>query len=301
MRRRSDYPAYLAMRAVLGIVRPLPRPVALGVGAALGRAARDVFGLRREVADRNLAAAFPDMSAAERTDLARRMYAHFGRVATDSLRLTGGGAKAVLPFIRVFEGEDLLRSLAASGRGAIVLTGHLGNWELGAAYVAAIGLPMAGVVKPPSNPWVADLVERSRRKMGIETIPMPEARAVVPTALTAGKLVGLVADQGAMRSQTWVPFFGRPTQTAEGPGLFASRTGAPVVFAAVVAEADGRYRGFADLLLDSPPQEDPTELIARVATLFRQRLEAEVRLVPEQYLWTHRLWGREPPPAPDEP
>jgi KDO2-lipid IV(A) lauroyltransferase len=289
------------MRAVLGLVRPWPRPVALAAGAALGRAARDVFGLRREVADRNLALAFPTLAAVERAVLARRMYAHFGRVATDSLRLAATGPEAVLPFVRTFEGVDLLRSLAASGRGAILLTGHLGNWELGAAWVAAAGLPIAGVVKPPSNPWVADLVERSRRRMGIETIPMPEARAIVPTALAAGKLVGLVADQGAMRSHTWVPFFGRPTQTAEGPGVFAARTGAPVVFAGFVAEADGRYRGFADLLLDSPPQEDPTELIARVATLFRQRLEAEVRLVPEQYLWTHRLWGREPPPAPDEP
>jgi KDO2-lipid IV(A) lauroyltransferase len=301
MRRRSDYPAYLAMRTVLGLVRPWPRRVALGAGAALGRAARDVFGLRRDVADQNLAAAFPAMSAAERADLARRTYAHFGRVATDSLRLTAGGAKAVLPYVRVFEGEDLLRSLAASGRGAIVLTGHLGNWELGAAWVAAAGLPIAGVVKPPSNPWIADLVERSRRKMGIETIPMPEARAIVPTALAAGKLVGLVADQGAMRSHTWVPFFGRPTQTAEGPGLFASRTGAPVVFAGFVAEADGRYRGFAELLLDAPPQEDPTELIVRIATLFRQRLEAAVRLVPEQYLWTHRLWDRQPPSEPGGP
>jgi KDO2-lipid IV(A) lauroyltransferase len=300
MRRRSDYPAYLAMRAVLGLVRPWPRPVALRVGAALGRAARDVFGLRREVADQNLAVAFPTLSPAERTVLARRMYAHFGRVATDSLRLAAAGPEAVLPFVRVFEGEDLLRSVAAAGRGAIVLTGHLGNWELAGAWAAAIGLPIAGVVKPPSNPWVADLVERSRRRMGIETIPMPQARTIVPEALAAGKLVGLVADQGAVRSNTWVPFFGRRTQTAEGPGRFAVRTGAPVVFLAFVAEADGRYRGFAEMLVESPRGDEP-EMVARVATLFRRRLEAEVRLAPEQYLWTHRLWAREPPRAPDGP
>jgi len=297
MRRRSDYPVYLAMRAALGIVRPLPRSFALSVGAALGRGARGL-GLRREVADRNLAVAFPALSAAERVDLARRMYAHFGRVATDSLRLTAGGPRAVLPFVRSFEGEDLLRSLAADGRGAIVLTGHLGNWELAAAWAAAIGLKVAGVVKPPSNPWVANLVDRSRRTMGVEPIPLPEARAAVPVALAAGKLVGLVADQGAMRSHTWVPFFGRPTQTAEGPGLFAARTGAPVVFGAFLAEPDGRYRGYAELL-DPAPQGEAPDLILRLSTLFRARLEAAVRLAPEQYLWTHRLWDRSPPPAPD--
>jgi len=298
MRRRSDYPVYLVLRAALGLVRPFPRSAALRVGAALGRGARGL-GLRREVADRNLALAYPALSAAERADLARRMYAHFGRVATDSLRLTAGGPRAVLPFVRSFDGEDLLRSLAAEGRGAIVLTGHLGNWELAAAWAAAIGLPVAGVVKPPSNPWVADLVERSRRTMGIQTIPLPEAKTAVPAALAAGTLVGLVADQGAMRSHTWAPFFGRPTQTAEGPGLFASRTGAPVVFGAFLAEPDGHYRGYAQMI-DAAPAGEPGELIPRIATLFRQRLEAAVRLAPEQYLWTHRLWDRQPP-APGGP
>jgi KDO2-lipid IV(A) lauroyltransferase len=271
--------------------------VALGAGALLGRGARDVFGLRREVADQNIAAAFPELQPAARAQLARRMYAHFGRVATDSLRLVAGGAHAVLPFVRTFEGIDVLRSLLARGRGVILLAGHHGNWELGGAWVAAAGFPLTGVVKPPSNPWVADYVERSRRRMGIVTIPMPEARSTVPAKLAAGMIVGLVADQGATRSSTWVPFFGKPTQTAEGPGRFAALTGAPVVYAGFVAEADGRYRGFVELL-DEAPRGTPDELVPRIATLFRRRLEAAVRLAPEQYLWTHRLWERRPPDAP---
>ncbi|OYV72039.1 MAG: hypothetical protein B7Z72_05650 [Gemmatimonadetes bacterium 21-71-4] len=297
MRRRSDYPAYLAMRALLGFVRPWPRRVALGAGSALGRATRNLLGMRREVADGNLAAAFPELGAAQRARLARDVYAHFGRVAVDSLRLTAGGPKAVIPYVRVVEGEELLRSLAAAGRGVIVLAGHHGNWELAGAWAAAVGLRVAAVVKPPSNPWVAAYVERSRRRMGIETIPMPEARTAIPDALAAGKLVGLVADQGAMRSSTWVPFFGRPTQTAVGPGLFAARSGAPVVFGGFVAEPDGRYRGYVELL-DEAPCGDAESLVVRIATLFRQRLEAAVRRAPEQYLWTHRLWDRQPPVSP---
>jgi len=297
VRRRSDYPAFLALRALVAAVSPWPRPAALAAGAALGRLARDVFHLRRDVADDNLAAAFPALAPAARAELARRMYAHFGRVAADSLRLTAGGNAGVLPFVRTVEGESLLRSLAERGRGVIMLAGHHGNWEAAAAWGAAIGLPVAAVVKPPSNPWVADYIERQRRRMGIETIPMPAARAEVPRALAAGKVVGLVADQGAMRSSTWVPFFGRPTQTPEGPGFFAARTGAPVAFGGFVAEADGRYRGHVELIEESPRGEPP-ELVLRIATLYRQRLEAAVRLAPEQYLWTHRLWARRPPEPP---
>jgi len=300
VRRRSDFPAYLAMRALVGLVSPLPRRVALGAGALLGRAVRDGFGLRREVADQNLAAAFPRLQPRERAELARRMYRHFGRVAVDSLRLTSGGPPAVLPFVREVEGESLLRSQLARGRGAIVLAGHHGNWELAGAWATGVGFPVAGVVKPPSNPWVAEYVESQRRRMGIRTIPMPEARARVPQALAEGMLVGLLADQGAIRSSTWVPFFGRPTQTAEGPGNFAARTGAPVLFIDFRAEADGGYRGSVELLEESP-SGDARDLVLRIATLFRQRLEAAVRLAPEQYLWTHRMWARQPPELPAGP
>lgn len=297
MRRRSDFPAYLAMRTLVGLIRPWPRAVALGAGATLGRAARDVLGLRREVADQNLAAAFPELSPAARTSLARRVYAHFGRVATDSLRLTAGGPRAVLPFVRAVEGAALVHSLLAQGKGAIVLVGHHGNWEMAGAWAAAAGFPIAAVVKPPSNPWVASYVERSRQRMGLETIALPDARVAVPAALAAGKIVALVADQAAMRGSTWVPFFGKPTKTAEGPGYFAARTGAPVVFGGFVAERDGRYRGFVELL-DAEPRGELRELVLRIATLFRQRLEAAVRRAPEQYLWTHRLWARQPPGGP---
>ena len=300
MRRRSDLPVYLAMRAMLGLVLPLPRRVACATGATLGRTVRDVLGLRREVADQNLAIAFPHLSPRERAVLARGTYAHFGRVAVDSLRLTAGGAQAVMPFVRVMEGEALLRALLEKGKGVICLAGHHGNWELSVAWATAAGFKVAAVVKPPSNPWVADYVERQRRRMGLETIPMPEARARVPVALAQGKLVGLVADQGALRSNTWVPFFGRPTQTAEGPGQFAVTTGAPIVFGGFIAEADGRYRGYAELLEESP-RGDAGAMVLRIATLFRQHLEAVVRRVPEQYLWTHRMWARQPPGAPAGP
>jgi KDO2-lipid IV(A) lauroyltransferase len=225
------------------------------------------------------------------------MYRHFGRVATDSLRLTSGGARIVMPLVRAVENEALLRTAHAQGRGVIVLAGHHGNWEMAAAWAAAAGMPVAAVVKPASNPWVAAYVERQRRRMGIETIEMPAARAEVPRALAAGKVVGLVADQGAMRSSTWVPFFGRPTQTPEGAGFFAARTGAPVLFAGFVLEADGRYRGFVEPLEESPRGE-ARDLVLRIATLYRQRLEAAVRRSPEQYLWTHRMWARQPPGVP---
>lgn len=299
MKRRSDYPAFLAMRAAGTSMMALPRPLARGAGALLGRAAR-VAGMRTRITDENLARAFPEKSPAERDAIARGVYAHFGRMAVDSLRLSSGGPRAVVPLVTGGECAEIVRERLPRGKGVIILTGHVGNWELAGAYIAAIGIPLAAVVKPPSNPWIARDAEQMRRRLGIETIPMPEARAGVPEALRAGKAVALVADQGALRSSIWTPFFGQPTRTPAGPGVFAARTGAPVIFGGLIAQPGGGYHLDGEVLLEEV-SGDANAAAEDVARRYRAALEKLVRRVPEQYLWTHRLWKQQPPAVPDAP
>lgn len=293
MRRRSDLAAYAAMWGAITLAGALPRPVALYLGGTLGLAARAV-GMRRRVTDANLASAFPELSSAERTQIARGVYRHFGRMTVDSLLLSSKGPGAVMPFVDGGEVLQLLDRALALGRGALVLTGHIGNWELAGAYVAARGYPVSAVVKPPSNPYIAARADRVRRRLGIETIPLPEARVRIPGELARNRVVALVADQGAARSNIWSPFFGRPTRTPVGPGLFAARTGSPVVFGAMIATGGGRYRLFGEIVTEHSSGDAQT-LIQTIADDFRRRLETLVRQYPDQYLWTHRLWKHQPP------
>jgi KDO2-lipid IV(A) lauroyltransferase len=295
VKRASDLPVFLAMRAALAAVRVLPRPLALRAGAAAGALAH-AAGMRRTVTEDNLAVAFPELSAAERAALARRVYAHFGRMAVDSLRLSASGPSALVPHVHGGEIVRLVGEALAKGRGAIILTGHLGNWELAGAYLAATGFPLAAVVKAPSNPYVARQTERVRQRLGIESVDMPEAKTVIPGVLRANRAVALVADQGALRSNIWAPFFGRPTKTPAGPGLFHVRTGAPVLFGALVAAPGDRYELMGEVLVEDARGE-ADEVAQLIAERFRARLEALVRRFPEQYLWTHRLWKQQPPPA----
>ena len=295
MRRRSDFPLYLAFRAFVAGVHVLPRAAALRVGALAGGVARSPLGLRRAVAEANLALAFPERSPAERDALCRRMFAHWGRMSVEVLRAAATEGREVFPLIR--GGDEVLRTLRdfqARGRGVLVLSGHIGNWEGAAAYVAAHGVPVTGVWKPQANLWIASYLEGLRVRLGVDAIPMPEAREGVIAALREGRIVGLVADQAPIRGGTWVPFFGRPTKTFNGPGYMAAETGAPVLFGGMLADAAGGYRMFLEVL-DEHPRGDTDEVVLRLTTLYRARLEALVRSAPEQYLWTHRLW-REPPP-----
>ena len=294
MRRKSDLAAYVGMRTALAVMKRLPRHLALGAGAVAGRAAWRL-GLRRAVTEENLRIALPDLGTAERRALGRRVYEHFGRMAVDSLRLAASGPPALLPYVSGGETVALVRDALAKGRGAIILTGHLGNWELAGAYLAATGFPLAAVVKPPSNPYFARDTERVRIALGIESVDMPEATAVIPQVLRANRAVALVADQGALRSNVWATFFGRATKTPPGPGLFAVRSGAPVLFGALVAEPDRSYRLLGEVLFEGL-SGDPTTAAQQVADRYRERLEALVRRYPDQYLWSHRLW-RHPPPV----
>ncbi|HWO88782.1 MAG TPA: lysophospholipid acyltransferase family protein [Gemmatimonadales bacterium] len=296
MRRRSDFAAYAAMWIAIGVVRALPRRLALACGGVLGLMAR-AAGLRRRVTAENLAIAFPELDLRRRRELERSVYRHFGRMTVDSLLLGSVGPDAVVPYVDGGEVLRLLDEALALGRGVLVLTGHIGNWELAGAYVAARGYPVSAVVKPPSNPYVAAHAERVRRRLGIETIAMPEARTRVPEALRENRVVGLVADQGAIRSNVWSPFFSRPTRTPVGPGLFAARTGAPVVFGAMIAAPGGRYRLIGEAVTSGVDSNDIDGAIKRAADDFRARLERLVRSYPDQYLWSHRLWKHQPPPG----
>jgi KDO2-lipid IV(A) lauroyltransferase len=284
------------MRAALAGVAVMPRPLALAAGGALGRAAR-AAGMRRGVTDANLAAAFPELGPAARDDLARRVYRHFGRMTVDSLRLSARGAAAIAPWVTGGDCVRLIEERLPRGRGVIVVTGHIGNWELAGAYVASRGFDLAAVVKPPSNPYVARHADAVRRRLGIETIAMHGARPAIAAALAANRVVALVADQGAVRSTVRAPFFGRPTKTAVGPGVYAARTGAPVLFGAMVAQPDGSYLLEGEVLAEEV-EMDPGAAAPWVAERFRERLEVMVRRFPEQYLWTHRLWKDASPPLP---
>jgi len=297
VRRRTDLLAYVAMRAAIGAMRPLPRGLALDLGTAMGRFARSPLGLRRAVADANIARAFPDLPQAARDAISRGVFGHFGRMMVESLRVAATGGREVLPLVRAGDAPALVRDLLARGRGLLVLTGHIGNWEVAAAFLAAQGVPVTTVWKPQANPRVAGYLDGLRRRLAVDAIPMPEARTGVRAALEAGKLVALVADQAPLRGSTWVPFFGQPTRTYEGPGHFAAQTGAPVVFGGMLEDGAGGYRAFAEVL-DEAPNGTADQLVPRIATLYRARLEALVRTAPEQYLWTHRLWKTPPPSGP---
>jgi len=283
----------LLVQALARCVRALAWQGSLGLGERLGDLAHGL-GLRRGVAEDNLARAFPERSAGERATILRAHYRELGRVVAEYARLS---ELARAPRGRVFANVRGLEHFEAlRGRGAILLTGHFGNFELGGAMLGQLHA-VDVVVRPLSNPGVEALLARERERAGLTAIPADRGIRRVYESLRAGRWVAMVGDQDARHHGAFVPFLGRPASTALGPARIALATGAPILMGFVTREPDGR------LILDvEPPLEvdDPAapDAALRLTALHTARLEAHVRERPEMWFWLHRRWKTKPQVAP---
>jgi len=285
---------YLAARSLAGGLGRLPRRVALRLGAALGSVAWRL-GARREVVREQIAAAFPERPSGWLDRTARECYRHFGREMVEMVRLQRTGIAGLPARTRTDAATDRWLDDMASGVGALVVTGHLGNWEVAGAYLAARGVPLAAVVKRQSNRKFDAWLAESRRRIGIEPVYRADARRRLPELLAQGRSVALVADQDAHGSGLQVTFLGRPASTFRGPARLALATGAPLVFGAAVREAGG-YRVTIEPVRMADPERPATGTRAfdraeRLLTeTWVQGLDRHVREHPEQYFWFHRRW-----------
>ena len=288
-----------AVGLALVMGRNLPARAVAPVGHALGRVAF-AAGVRRRVCFENLHRAFgseagPDAQAA----LARRAYEHLGQSFLEFLRLPCAAAATLRDGLDL-TGEEHLRAALGAGRGAIIASGHLGNWEVVGAGLAARGYPVTFVVQKLRNSQVDDLVQGIRRGTGIEVVERGMDLRRAHAALAANRLVFFMCDQDARRRGMFIPLFGIPASTPKGAAQMALRCGAPFLPSFGWRVAPGRFRGDFTPPVD-PGSGDEDDQVRVLLTTFNARLEAAVRRAPEQYWWAHRRWKTAPPPAPVPP
>lgn len=295
---RFEFAAYRLLSGLFGL---LPEPLALRLGASLGSAARFLLPGRRRLVLRNLEGAFPDATPEWRGRVCRDAYRHFGREAAAMLllgRLPPGSIDARVEL----DGEECIREALAEGKGVIVVSGHLGNWEVGAAALAARGYPVDGVAQGQANPWIDRELTEARARLGVGVIPRGDAARAGLRTLRAGRVLGLVADQNARGAGVIVPFLGVPASTHRGPALLSRRSGAPILLVTCLSLPGGRARYRLVLRpVHWSRTEDPEEEIRRITAAFTRDLGALVGSFPGQYFWHHRRWRGEKLPEPGGP
>lgn len=289
---------YTVTRLAVGALRLVGWRAASWTGGQIGRFVYRVLGIRKGVVERQIAAAFPELSPTAVQELSARSYDSLGRTSIETAIMPGTTREEVLARVERVEGWQYVEQGLAAGRGIILVTGHLGNWEFGGAYFAARGVPIDVVARGMANPIFEAYVGRTRRKIGMEVIHDKDAVRRTPRSLRDNRCVAFVSDHDALGlASTFVPFFGRPAKTPRGPAVFALRFEVPVLFVAIVRQPSGKYAVLIDPVPVQPTGDREAD-IDRIVLTYTEMLERYVRQYPEQYFWQHRRWRRQPPDTP---
>lgn len=277
-------------------LRLLPRRVARAVGSWIGAIAFRVLGRLRRVGLRNLELAFPKMRAADREATLRSEYRNLGFLLAEFCKMPGYTPAATGGFIR-YEGLENYLAARDRGKGVLVLTGHLGAWELSSFYHSLMGMPMGMVIRRLDNPLVDEFVNRIRCLHGNRVIHKDDFARGLIASMRAGETVGILMDTNMTPPQgLFVPFFGVLACTASGMARIAAKTGAAVVPGFLLWEqSEQKYvLHFGEELEVVRTGDAEQDALANTAS-FTAAIEKYIRQYPEQWLWLHRRWKTRPP------
>ena len=289
-------PGYLAARSLLGLAGCLPWGAAGALGAALGRIAFALDRRHRARAVEAVAQSFQGRSAPECVRIAAGSFAHVGRCVCQFPHLARLRPVNVAGFIEM-EGLDRLEEVLARGKGAVLITGHIGFWELTGGALAASGIPLTSIARPIDDRRANAYVASIRSATGQRIIDKEGAMRASLRALKGGGAVGILMDQDAGKDGLFAEFLGRRASTVGAPARLAARTGAPVVSVTSYRDPDsGRHV----LRVGSEVEMADTGDAEADALENTRRMNAELGEAiaehPEQWLWTHRRW-KTPEPA----
>jgi KDO2-lipid IV(A) lauroyltransferase len=286
------------MRLVVAVARSLgwmPRGVARLLGGMLAFVVYWLFGRLRRVGVRNLELALPELSIEARRKILRRVYIHLGWQLVEFCRMTGYTVENTRDWLRT-EGLEHYLAAQAHGKGVLVITGHLGAWELSSFYHSLMGYPMGMVIRRLDNRRLDAYVNGIRCMHGNHVLHKDDFGRGLLTAMRSGGTVGILMDTNMTPPQgAFVRFFGIEACTATGLAHVARKTGAAVLPGFMVWEpAERRYVLHFGAEVAIPHSEDIAADILKGTELCTNAIESWIRRYPDQWLWIHRRWKTRP-------
>src|SRR5579872_1160390 len=280
---------------LLKVMGALPRRAARGVGAALGALAWHLVPRLRRTGLRNLELAYPEKSEAERRRVLGAMYRSLGWQLAEFCQMPRYTPENTRQLMR-YDGLEHYLAAREKGSGVLIVTAHLGAWELSSFWHSLMGYPMTMVIRRLDNQRIDRMVNTIRCLHGNRVVHKDDFARALLAAMKRGDTVGILMDTNMTPPQgVFVPFFGVLACTASGPARVALRTGAAVLPGFMVWEPTEekyvlRFGPEIELTRSGDDERDLVENTAR----FTAAIEAMVRRYPEQWLWVHRRWKTRP-------
>ncbi|OGX11464.1 MAG: hypothetical protein A2351_04320 [Omnitrophica bacterium RIFOXYB12_FULL_50_7] len=292
-RKFYRYPLYLLARLAAEFLLILPRSWALALASGVGHGGYRLVSRQRTKILENLKLAYGDTkSSVELEAIGRRVLGHMLQTAVDFLRFATLSRDRVVSIVETGDAYSFCKDVLQEGRGLIIMTAHLGNWELLAGSFCLQGFKGAVIGRriyyEPYNRWIVGL----RSAVGVQTIYQDEAVRQVHVHLKAGGIIGLLPDQDRDHTRgIFVDFFGKPAHTSVAPVKFAMASGAPILPAFMVRMPGNRYKLLlGNLIRPKIEGGDRTASIRKYTEAWMKDFEEVIRRYPEQWGWMHDRW-----------
>lgn len=271
--------------------RLLPYRSAVAIGGFLGRLSFFFLRRERQRSVDHLFRAFPLRDRQWRRATVRGMFVHLGKCLLETLAATPGRIEAQVEWV----GEENLHAAMARGKGLVFVAGHIGNWEIMAGAVGA-RYPLSVVAAPIEPEYINNAIVGLRSAIGVRTIvrSRPGASKELIRAFRENRILGLLIDQDTDVEGVFVDFLGMPAWTPSAAAQMAFRFDAPVVFGYARRLDGDRHRITIEGPIEFTRTGDLEADVLSATALLTKRIEAAVLSAPEQWVWMHRRWRRQP-------
>jgi KDO2-lipid IV(A) lauroyltransferase len=288
------YYIYYSLKALMFILALLPRKVSLMMAEVLGRAAYRFLGKYRDITIKNLDASFPD-NLGKNGELAKKVFINMAKNGADWIKLIFSPIGYLDDLITGTEGMEHLDAALKKGRGVVVLTAHLGNWELLASFLRSNGYDGAVIVKKLYFSKFNKIIMRLRDLYKAQVIYRDESPKKMIKILKEGKILGLLADQDIdSLTGVFVNFFGRPAYTPIAPVKLGMVNSSCIVPVFVIRKPDDTYMVSADSPIEFQEDDDKDLVMKKYTQKWTLVLEKYVRKYPDQWVWVHDRWKTVP-------
>ena len=278
--------AYLIILSISFFFNLFPRRISLFFGKLLGLFIYYVLPVRKKIAIQNITENLPELNKQEHKDILKNIYIHFGMVLTDFLRTKKLNKKNINKIVHI---DYKTKQLLNENQGAIIMTGHLGNWEY---FLPTFGLndfKFSIVAQRIKNSYLDSFFSNIRTMKNVEVIFKSDGTKKMLSVIKNKIFLGLASDQNAGKKGTQVELLNIKTSIPKGAAIFHIKTGAPIIIGYCIMNKQKNYEFRAEMLNTKDIDFEKDDAIYRINRKFTTSLEEMIKKYPNQYFWFHKM------------
>jgi len=237
----------------------------------------------------NLKVIFPDKTNRQLRKISHKVFQNFAKYLVDFFRFEKLNSEYINKKIKL-ENIHYFNDALAAGKGVVVLTAHLGNWELGGVVIAQLGYPFWAVALPHKNKKVNNFFDNQRNRKGVKVIAMGKAVRSCISEIKKNHMVALVGDRDFTEKGIVLDFFGMPTHFPEGPAALSLLTGASIVPGFMLRNPDDSFTLRIEKPIVFSPSQDKAKNLTDLIMIYKNIIEDYIRKYPEQWYVFRKFW-----------